>query len=327
MSSSYSPRLRFSMATLLVIVAACAVGLWWWQLPYTVETPEPLRYFDYANGNRIETQGRRVETFRRRMFEDPKKHGPTRVYDVEGLLIFEEWWQEGIRHGTWRRWSPSQAETPAELLVELEFEVGRLVRVDGQLVDDFMVGQQFPGKSGERIREALHEETDLSYLDVPLPDVIDDLQLRHDIPMLPDNQLADDLFVTSEIGNLPLFAGLCSMVAPLDLTCHFRHEVLWVTTPEHQLDVERLRGVDGNAKLETLLQQEASLSFLDVPFEEALAATCGPIRFANRSNSTQVVRLETGRLSRRAALGILLHKQGCIGEMEGEVLVVRDDEN
>lgn len=330
MSRRHSRGLRFSLSTLLIIVTGCAVALWWWQRPYTVESPEQFSEFiDGAivrvQGRPVRVEGRRVESFRRQLFGDPIKHGPTRVYYKDGVLIAEEWWQDGLRHGLFKRWGGAWSNQPrGQLQIELEFDRGVLVRVNDQIVEDFMGAAGFSGSAGERIQQALEEGSDFAYEGTPLKDVVDDIQLRHDIPFVIDDDVASEKPVSSEITGGPLFALLCSVLAPLDLTCRYRYDVLWVTTRDNDLSKERIPGVDENAHLASQLAVETDVSFLDVPFDDVVRSLSSRLEVRNESKANGPVTVELANISLRSALGIILHKLDLYCEVDGDVLVIRD---
>lgn len=95
-----------------------------------------------------------------------------------------------------------------------------------------------PGSAEQRIATALQGETDFSYLDTPLRDVLDDIQLRHDIPIiidasaLEDYGVGTDTPVTMELNGITLKSALRLMLSDLDLTYIIQDEVMQITTVE-----------------------------------------------------------------------------------------------
>ncbi len=133
--------IRYSLRFLLLLMTICCIAAWWWQRPYEVESTLKV--------------GRQVESFRRQFLDDPVKHGPTRHYDDEGNLIFEEFWSNGVRHGLYRKWDPS-----GTLIAELEFDSGRLIRCGDIDVEDFFAELTVDAsQSGDRIQVQLQKDT------------------------------------------------------------------------------------------------------------------------------------------------------------------------
>lgn len=97
-----------------------------------------------------------------------------------------------------------------------------------------------------KIEAALAKTTQLQYKDVPLDQVVSQLQTEHNMPIvielraLEDIGLAPDLPVNFALGNVSLESALNMMLDDFDLTFTIDHEVLFITTEEadeanHQL--------------------------------------------------------------------------------------------
>ena len=124
--------LRISLRALFIVVTLCCVGAWWWwQVPYRVETPTKV-FAGKLDGRRQYEQGRQVESFRREGFGDSFNHGPKREYDADGNLIFEEHWQNGVRHGLYRKWDEVSGEQIIELdkKIQQEEKISRHLRLE-----------------------------------------------------------------------------------------------------------------------------------------------------------------------------------------------------
>ena len=186
--ASPNPRraIRFSLRIFFLLITLCCVAAWWWQRPYTVDSTQRL-LAGIVDGEPRFSQGRRVESYRRQMFGDPMKHGPTRIYDEENRMLFEDHWRNGVRHGPYRKWE----QPSGSLLAELEFDKGRLVRFGDTAVDDFMPRLSLGDPAGERIQAELNNETSFAYDNAPLVHVLEDIGFRHGIPIRLDTRALD----------------------------------------------------------------------------------------------------------------------------------------
>jgi hypothetical protein len=92
--------------------------------------------------------------------------------------------------------------------------------------------------SRQRIEDQLGRETNFDYLDTPLKDVIDEIALRHGIPIiinisaLEDFGIGTDTPVTISLQGISLRSALKLMLRELELTFIIKDEVLQITTPE-----------------------------------------------------------------------------------------------
>jgi hypothetical protein len=93
-------------------------------------------------------------------------------------------------------------------------------------------------ESRQRIEGELAKQTKFDYLDTPLKDVIDEIALRHNIPIiistraLEDFGIGTDTPVTISLNGISLRSALRLMLNELDLTYLIENEVLQITTPE-----------------------------------------------------------------------------------------------
>ena len=95
-----------------------------------------------------------------------------------------------------------------------------------------------PGSAEQRITEALQETTTFQYLDTPLADVIDDIKLRHNLPILLDVAALEDFGIGSDtpitlnLPNITLKSALRLLLSDLELTYLIQNEVMQITTVE-----------------------------------------------------------------------------------------------
>lgn len=321
---------RFRLATLFLITTACAVGLWWWQRPYIIETKFSLWARPNPNSKAVYTQHRLQESYRRRLFASPIKHGPTRRYNQDGNLYFEERWNFGMRHGPYRRWDWESGK----LAAELTFDRNQLTRIGDTAVEDFLPRLVLDHtETGSKLRTALQEEDEFWYENVPLSDVLHDLSVgygihfRIDTRALAEAEIPIDSPVTVRT-TAPLFAGLCEIVSPLRLTCHYRYESLWLTTPGSDLitDIDRVRGVAANSLLAEKLKQKVGVNGGSWSFDEQLddLSRRYGISFINEATVSQRAPILARFVSLRSALETLLYNLDLYCEAEGDSLVVRD---
>jgi hypothetical protein len=93
-------------------------------------------------------------------------------------------------------------------------------------------------ESRARIESQLGRETKVDYLDTPLKDVIDDIALRHGIPIiinvsaLEDFGIGTDTPITISLDGVRLRSALKLMLRELELTFIIKDEVMQITTPE-----------------------------------------------------------------------------------------------
>jgi hypothetical protein len=122
-------RLRISLRGLFAIMTLWSVALCWWLRPYELTTLQQL--FTPA------AIGHRVDSYRRQLLDAPLKHGQTTIYDETGKVIFQDHWQNGMRHGPYRHW-----EQPSGVMtVELQFDRGELVSYRGRAIEDWVKGR------------------------------------------------------------------------------------------------------------------------------------------------------------------------------------------
>ena len=99
----------------------------------------------------------------------------------------------------------------------------------------------------ERIFKALHEETNIDFVEQPLSDVLQFLQDLHKIQIQLDKQsmedagIANDVTVTGNIKNVALGNALTLMLEDLELDFLVTHDVLLITTTHAAVNATELR--------------------------------------------------------------------------------------
>jgi RNA polymerase sigma factor (sigma-70 family) len=127
----------------------------------------------------------------------------------------------------------------------------------------------------ERIESELAKSTSLSFLELPLEDVVKELQHAHNVPIVIDLRAleeighAPDLAVSYELANVSLESALNMILDEVDLTFTIDNEVLCITTEEaddanHQLlrvywsSQSGLQADDGSSELiQTMVEPES----------------------------------------------------------------------
>jgi len=326
-------RLQFSLRAVLVVLTLVAIAGWWWQKRFRVESTVRQRQASDSAVQVVELA--KTESKRRKGLGDAVLDGPTTVVNAEGTIILEEQWRQGIRHGIYRRWNDA-----GELLFECEFKRGRLIRVGDIAVVDFMPSAAVADDlNGQRICRALHFETTFDYLDQPLKDVVEDISFNHNIPIMIDaREFADDGIdietpITSTIRGVPLFVALVELLAPLDLTCAYRYEMLWVTTPGSDLHDDELapRVITDHASSELLsrLSNPATIDYLAQPLGpvlEDLGFTHGIKIEHDLQDESEQVTLSIRTNSLRSGLGMLLYSHELRCEAIRDKLVITEVE-
>lgn len=327
-------RLQFSLRAVLVVLTLAAIAGWWWQRRFRVESTIQQRQPSDSGVQVVALE--KSESKRRQGLGDAVLDGPTTVVNPAGTLILEEQWRRGVRHGIYRRWTDA-----GELLFECEFKRGRLIRVGDIAVADFMPAATVADDlSGQRILQALHRETQFDYLDQPLKDVLDDISFTDRIPIAIDkrrcaeNGIDLNTPITRTIENVPLFVALVELLAPLELTCAYRYEVIWVTTPGSDLHDDKLapRVIVDHASpelLSKLTKPGATFDYLEQP----LGAVLQDIGFMNKmavecqfEYESEAVTIQRQKLSLRSALSVLLYEHELRCEAIGDKLVFTEAE-
>lgn len=244
-------------------------------------------------------------------------------------MYFEQEWREGVRHGIYRR----RNEVTGDLIIELNFDRGRLHGVGNSTLQDFMLGSTFKGIAGRRARAALEAPISVQYADATLAGVIRDLCARCDVPVFIDERalakvgIATDVPITASVREVPVFAAMeVAFANSLELSVHYRHEVLWVTSRFSDALNERRVKLEKGSSLEATLHQDVSLEYRKAELGSVLddISRRHQVDFINRVNSTPQVTLFTPNVSLRSALWILLHKLDLYCEADGDALVIRD---
>lgn len=327
-------RLQFSLRAVLVLLTCVAITGWWWQKRYQVENTYEQKWVSRDHKIR-DGVFKQTTSLRRQGLDRVVPDGPTTVVDGEGKLISEEEWRQGKRHGLYRRW-----DEDGELLFECEFKRGKLVRIgDTEVLDFLHIIETSDDKHADRMGRALHGDVAFDYLDQPLNAVIDDIHFNHNIPIMIDVVALDesaihtDTPITSNIRRVPLFVAMTEMLAPLKLTCLYRHEVLWITARDSMLtdDDRAARVVIDRASPQLLkkLAGEASFDYLDQSLNEVLDDVCYTHNvLIDRSviDPAEPVSLNIRGISLRSALGTLFHLHALHCETHNDMLIVTDAE-
>ncbi len=207
----------------------------------------------------------------------------------------------------------------------------RYVEDNGKADNDFMKVISFDGLAGLGIQTTLHEETQFHYEETPLRDVLEDIQARHSIPILLDTRafkkagLRTDLPVTSFIDGVRLHQALGVVLTPLNLTCRFRYETLWVTTRDSKLVQEERIRFDRNTEIGQQLARQATVEYLESPLRDALSdlTTRYNMRFVNHVNTDEPVTMSMYKVALSSVLGALLHQLDLYCEAHDGSLVIR----
>ncbi|MEO8495233.1 MAG: hypothetical protein ABI614_09195 [Planctomycetota bacterium] len=324
-------RLQFSLRAVLIVLTLVAIGGWWWQKRFQEEsTIRQRRSIDPVVPVAELTK---TESKRRKGVGDPVLDGPTIIVNEEGTLILEEQWRQGVRHGTYRRWNDA-----GELLFECEFKRGRLIRVGDSVVANFMPSAEAAEDPiGRQILRKLHFETTFDYLNQPLDLVIEDISFNHRIPIMVDACGLDEAgidiqsHITSQIRGVPLFVALVELLAPHNLTCAYRYDMLWVTTLGSTLHDDALARnvVSDHASVDLLIALSKPASFdyraqsLGNVLEDQGLAHNITIE-SNLKDESEQVTLNLKTSSLRSALGILLYTHELQCDAIGDKLVITD---
>ena len=169
--------------------------------------------------------------------------------------------------------------------------------------------------------------------------LLDDISFQHRMPIAIDRRDSTRRASTSRfpsqfaVRNVPLFVGLVDLLAPLDLTCAYRYEILWVTTPDSDLHDEELapRVITDHASPELLskLSKPVRLDYIEQPLG-AVLKDLGlkndiTIEYELQDESEQAT-LALPEISLRSALGVLLNTHELRCEAVGDKLVITEVE-
>ena len=319
-------RLRISLRLAMLLVTLCCLAAWYWQRPYEVEGTHSITSF--VDGEVTTALGRRVDTWRRSLWGDSVRHGPERLYSLDGEVFFEAHWRYGVRDGLLRRWD----EETGELIVELEFDNSRLVRFGDLPVHDFLAEMQIDPDN--RLASELQKETDFEYQEVVLQDAVDDMSFRHDLTLMINGRALNDADfdwrtpVTASYRGIPLFAAMCGLLAPLELTCVYQYEALWIT-PEDDTSLRRPRLIldNASAQLRDKLAKRTQVEFLDQSLDSAFADLAAEHNIGIESelpaDDARRISFSIRGVSLASALGMIFYEQDLWCEAHGDVLTVR----
>jgi type II secretory pathway component GspD/PulD (secretin) len=126
------------------------------------------------------------------------------------------------------------AQAVALSLVAIRF----LAASSAQAAEPWPAASPRPRPQEAKILEALEKPAVLQFVDTPLRDVVAFLADAHGVPIVLDTSalervgIGSDCPITLDLKSVSLRSGLELLLAPLDLTCVIRNEVLMITTPE-----------------------------------------------------------------------------------------------
>gem|GEM_PF-6078142 len=144
----------------------------------------------------------------------------------------------GVRDGKWVYTSSKLGEP-----IEITFKDGLLVDSSGELKSVPLLKRiealSRPDKPRdpltERIADALFEQTDLEYSEVPLGEIVEDLGERFRLAVSPDrfalerNKITIKAPITINNPGVPLILGLAHIAKHQGLTLDYRYHSIWLT--------------------------------------------------------------------------------------------------
>ena len=299
-------------------------------------------------------------------FRDNKKHGPYRRFYPSGTLEEEGHWIEDQKHGVWAQyyqdgslkcrftWKQGRLHGPATVQTnlvkyglawsdnqvfnyQLIYSEGRLVTLDGRIVDDPLGKQLVEGWVGSRrIVEVLEQPLGLIERDLPVSHIAQTISRSFLLPAFVDPLHVDpDLRVTINALEIDLASALAIMATNHDLACHFRYGSIWITSPDDANDWSDPTGVtdtapsDGsdleltwNEPVNVLVEEQPLVDVLE-ELAETVAIEIDVSQFDGGEEAARYpVSLELKEHPFRHVLGILLYKTRCRCRLEGEKLVI-----
>jgi hypothetical protein len=187
------------------------------------------------------------------------------------------------------------------------------------------------------ILSALYRDVQFDYSDYALDEVLVDIRFNFGIPILVDTRamtkagVSTNTLVTAKLRDVPLFIAMIELLAPLELTCVYRHQVLWITTPSSTLlDDDKVTRVVSDGRSPRIDRALASPAQWDY-FNQPLHIVLGDIAFNHsiiiktdlaNPNELVTLALREKSISVRSGLGILCHSYDlrCI-EQDDKLLV------
>ncbi|MGI8977996.1 MAG: toxin-antitoxin system YwqK family antitoxin [Pirellulaceae bacterium] len=185
----FSP--RFSLRLLMLLVTAAAVGsAFWWRWPVTQTTEK-------RQGSSVTKE---TSTYHRGLWGNLIKHGVHRE-TVDGEVVLEEHYREGLRHGPYRslrvtgefllgephgtwRFEPREHWNGGKLWYSLEYKNGRVIGDQNHPSASLLARRVSEGTLDQQmLSNALFADVDLEYPETPLSEVIEDLRERFNLPL------------------------------------------------------------------------------------------------------------------------------------------------
>jgi hypothetical protein len=221
------------------------------------------------------------------------------------------------------------------------------------LIDEFVFAGPTPserrqnelvlGGNVARLMGALPDLTAIDFEETYLVDVLDYLEVKHDVDFHLDERamraanVTSDPPLTAKLEDVPLAIAIFAVLAPYDLTFHVRNEQLWVTSPEGAAGGADRTGVGSlgpaaQSPWDDALPEETALDFIETPLVDVLdyLGTKHDLAFVidetgNHSSmpfGERPVTISLSGISLQAALATLLHEVGGACYLSDGTLVV-----
>lgn len=253
----------------------------------------------------------------------------TGQYKVEAQLV-------GVKDGLVQleRVSGSVITIPLERLSETDQQFVRSAIKPGSMVQADSIVKAlslYAGSAGDNAK-TLERAADWKCEKTPLEHVVADISNRYNMTIVFDRSALESAGislnepVSCDLEGAKTQSVLSAVLTPLKLTCHYKYEVLWITTPHSGLVTgeDRVRVESGTA-LGTELGRKVEMNYLDVPFDDVLRDLSKRygVRFVNDTDSNPPLVFSIRGVSLRSALALLLHTLDLCCEVEGGALVIR----
>jgi len=201
------------------------------------------------------------------------------------------------------------------------------------------------GASGNRILDALKDDTRLNFIETPLEDVVDFLRYQHKIPIFLDLKALGEagvrpvVPVTKNLKGISLRSALLLTLRELALTCARQDEFLVITTlREAEFWGGELAPVDSpSEKIKEALTDRTRLAFIETPLEDVVSYLQDehdiPIVIDRRALDEAGIRVDAPITSRvsgvplRSALRLVLDQLELAHVIENEVLVITTEKS
>jgi hypothetical protein len=371
--------LRFSLRILLVAVTLFAIGFpVWYRRPYEEVIVQDFSGDPFAvskkrlttttwqrqwGGGRFKHGVERVvrdgKTSTLTTYHGGRKHGPYQNHYNDGSLAMVGHYTDDEKDGTWTTFDPKgevqlaatwrhgQLEGPASIrgkngMDRVELIAGEVVKVNDVSVKDRLAGLQAAAQiSSSDIATALKSPTSVTYNELPLGHVIDDLSQITRTPMFVDPFHVDPNSRVNLSGELSLSSALTLMSAQHELGCDYRFGCVWITSADDAKEWRDPTGITDlvpptESQLFHSWKESVSVAATSQPLAQALGNISEPLAIAIDTSrispagdevSGYPVTLQLTGLSFRDALGILLYQARCRVRLDGETLVILPPES